>query len=180
MHLHYAPIDSEALELRGHRHQLPMGVLHLCSAAYKSARSVCLSGIIAGPLWATRGIIAGRSMATTLIRAHARDAFDAVPRSVNFHRIDRESSELSSFDAYIYDASISAIGPRSHVRFTIANMASLLLAGIRQMLGGRVALDKVALVCSCDSQGQQLEADLGPSGVLDACAVNLGCDDTAD
>ena len=128
---------------------------------------------------ATFGIIAGCSMATSLIRAHALDAFDTAPRSVNLHSIDRDSSEFSSFDAYIDDTSISAIGSRSYVRDTIVNMASLLLAGIRQMLGGRVALDKVALVCSCDSLGQQLEADLGPFGCLSSSAVNLGCDDTA-
>eukprot|EP00959_Pyramimonas_sp_CCMP1952_P209035 4372699-Pyramimonas_sp.AAC.1 len=46
------------------------------------------------------------------------------------------------------------------------------------MLGGLVVLDKVALVCSCESLGRQLEADLGPFGVLDSAAVNLGCDDT--
>eukprot|EP00959_Pyramimonas_sp_CCMP1952_P393629 8248193-Pyramimonas_sp.AAC.1 len=66
-----------------------MGVLHLCLAAYKSARFVCLSGIIAGPAWATRGSIAGCNMATTLSRAHALDAFDTVPRSINYHRVDR-------------------------------------------------------------------------------------------
>ena len=136
-------------------------------------------GVTSGPLRATHGIIAGCSMATTLIRVHALDAFDTVPRSVSLHSIDRESSEFSSFDAYIDDTSISAIGSRSYVRDTIVNMACLLLAGIRQMLGGRVALDKVAFVCSCDSLGRQLEADLGPFSVLGSSAVNLGCDDTA-
>eukprot|EP00959_Pyramimonas_sp_CCMP1952_P102674 2147495-Pyramimonas_sp.AAC.1 len=58
-------------------------------------------------------------------------------------------------------------------------MASLFLAGIRQMLGGFVALDKVALVCSCGALGQQLEADLGPFGALGTSATNLGCDDAA-
>eukprot|EP00959_Pyramimonas_sp_CCMP1952_P146809 3073012-Pyramimonas_sp.AAC.1 len=101
-------------------------------------------------------------MATTLIRVHALDAFDTVPRSLSLHSIDRETSEYSSFDAYIDCTSISAIGSRSYVRSTILNMASLLLAGIGQMLGGFVALDKVALVCSCGALGQQLEADLGP------------------
>eukprot|EP00959_Pyramimonas_sp_CCMP1952_P072372 1511628-Pyramimonas_sp.AAC.1 len=47
------------------------------------------------------------------------------------------------------------------------------------MLGGLVVLDKVALVCSCESLGRQLEADLGPFGVLDATAVNLGRGDAA-
>ncbi|CAK0909004.1 unnamed protein product, partial [Prorocentrum cordatum] len=144
-----------------------------------SARYICLSDIISGPLRATHGIIAGCSMATSLIRVHALDAFDTVPRSLSLRRIDRESSEFSSFDADIDDTSISAIGSRSFVRATILNMASLLLAGIRQMLGGRVALDKVALVCSCGALGQQLEADLGPFGALDTSAINLDCDDAA-
>eukprot|EP00959_Pyramimonas_sp_CCMP1952_P095074 1988404-Pyramimonas_sp.AAC.1 len=108
-------------------------------------------------------------MATSLIRAHALDAFDTVPRSANLHRIDRDTSEFSPFDFYI-DASISAIGTRAYVQDTIVNMASLLLAGIRQMLGGRDVFGKVAFGCSCESLGRQLEADLGLFGVLDSAA----------
>eukprot|EP00959_Pyramimonas_sp_CCMP1952_P235149 4913756-Pyramimonas_sp.AAC.1 len=37
MSKYYELIDLEALELRGRRLQFPLGVLHMCLAAYKSA-----------------------------------------------------------------------------------------------------------------------------------------------
>jgi len=85
-------------------------------------------------------------MATTLIRVYALDAFDTVPRSMSLRSTELDDSEFSSFDAYIDDTSLLAIGYRLFVLWSIVNMASLLLAGIRQLLGSKVAIDKVAFV----------------------------------
>jgi len=146
MFKYYELIDLEALELRAQRHNFPLGVLNICLAACRSARYMCLSGIISGPLRATHGVIAGCSMATTLIRVYALDAFDTVPRSMSLRSTELDDSEFSSFDAYIDDTSLLAIGYRLFVLWSIVNMASLLLAGIRQLLGSKVAIDKVAFV----------------------------------
>ena len=87
--------------------------------------------------------------------------------------------DISTFDAYIDDACLSAIGSRSCEFQTILDMASLLLAAVKQMLGSFMSLDKVALICSRPRLGKQLEEALGALGRLETSAVNLGRDDAA-
>ena len=128
-----------------------------------------LAGISTQAIFATSGIIAGCSMATTLIRVHALDAFDTVPRSlfggdVDGERLDGRDGSFRngfrSFDAYIDDTNLSAIATRRFVFDSILFMARVLFHAITHMIGGKVAMDKVALVCSCPKPGQDIENKL--------------------
>ena len=110
MFKYYEEICLEALRLRGIRHNFPLALLNVCIAGYKAARFMSLASIVAGPHFASCGVIAGCSAATTLIRVHSLDAFDTIPRSLNgvdatVHLCEEEVSleKYRSFDAYIDD-----------------------------------------------------------------------------
>eukprot|EP00959_Pyramimonas_sp_CCMP1952_P155131 3245781-Pyramimonas_sp.AAC.1 len=79
---------------------------------------------------------------------------------------DFKSGRFRSFDAYMDDTNVSAIGPRKSVLKAIAEMVQVLFFAVTQMIGGKVAMDKVALICSCPKLGAELESCLGPLGPL--------------
>eukprot|EP00959_Pyramimonas_sp_CCMP1952_P018127 383807-Pyramimonas_sp.AAC.1 len=61
---------------------------------------MALGGIVEGPVSPKKGIVAGCSLAASLIRAFAMEAFDGIPREPG----------RRYFDAYIDDLSLNATG----------------------------------------------------------------------
>eukprot|EP00959_Pyramimonas_sp_CCMP1952_P088024 1841831-Pyramimonas_sp.AAC.1 len=88
-----------------------------------------LGGIADGPFFALRGIVAGCTFATSLIRAFALEGFDPIPRGPDF-------------DVYVDDLSLSATGKPSCVLKLLVSGARALHSAITTNLKCKLAMDK--------------------------------------
>ena len=70
---------------RGRRYAFNPTVTAVCLAAYRSARFLVLATVVAPPVFAINGVIAGCGFATTLIRVFTLAALDglSLPRSIS-------------------------------------------------------------------------------------------------
>ncbi len=121
-------------------------------------------------MYAERGIIAGCSFATILVKIFYMRKLDAmveeVPRSVNI-------------DAYIDDLALSAEGPRSKVAADIIKAHDIMRRVLTVELGCSLAQHKAAIVASDREVGRRIATALRNEEALTGTAVNLGMDITA-
>ncbi len=78
----YESFDVQLLESRAMEWGFPEGVLRLSCHAYRMARYFTLGGFVDGPHYAGRGVIVGRSIATSYVRIYTISSYDKIPRGI--------------------------------------------------------------------------------------------------
>eukprot|EP00959_Pyramimonas_sp_CCMP1952_P079760 1667962-Pyramimonas_sp.AAC.1 len=127
-----------------------------------------MGGLVTGPFRATHAIIAGCSVATTLIRVFVVKSIDkaGLPYQVRL-------------DIYIGGYGISATGSDKVVYEGIVKGSAIIHDVILSDLHGQVAIEKAALVASSPLLASRIRAELGDLAGADCnSAVNLGIDQT--
>eukprot|EP00959_Pyramimonas_sp_CCMP1952_P146331 3063263-Pyramimonas_sp.AAC.1 len=150
MFKYYELIDLERLQDRCLRLGFPAAMAKLAVRAYRAPRFLSLGGCLDGPWYAFSGIIAGCSLATTLIRVNSVESLDLV-------RL-RQGAQLA---LYIDDSGLSAVGTFSFVVDAITEGAPQLHDAIVDGIGAQVAADKSSLICSSAKLGRAIQAKLG-------------------
>eukprot|EP00959_Pyramimonas_sp_CCMP1952_P386654 8103534-Pyramimonas_sp.AAC.1 len=122
--------------------------------------------LVTGPFRATRGIIVGCSVATTLIRVFVVKSIEkaGLPCQVRL-------------DMYIDDYGISVTGSDEVVYEKIVKGSAIIRDVILSDLHGQVAIEKAALAASSSLLASRILAELGDlAGAGCNSAVNLGID----
>ena len=146
-----------------------MIIARVCLCAYRVGRFLSLGGWLEGPYFCQNGVIAGCSMATTLIRVYCLEGYDSIPLPPS-----------TSLDVYIDDQGLSSTGRPRAVVNSVVSGALALDKVVQQVFGCSFALDKTAIVASSKSVGTQVLDRL--SHLCNNCSgttVNLGVDFTA-
>eukprot|EP00959_Pyramimonas_sp_CCMP1952_P234325 4896140-Pyramimonas_sp.AAC.1 len=76
----------------------------VCLAGYRSARFMVLCGVLAPPVFGDHGVIAGCSIATTMIRVFGLESFDSVVLGPS-----------TTLDVYIGDSGLNAVGTAEQI-----------------------------------------------------------------
>ncbi len=135
--------------------------------AYRYARHLLMNGSYEAAVYAFCGIVAGCSMATTLVKIYCLQPFDSVCAA--WPRVD--------FDFYIDDLTGSAVGSDAEVLHNLDGAAKCLRKAIKEELCCNLALEKGAVVASSKPLAAKVRKMLGIAGGLEvASAVNLGVD----
>ena len=119
-------IPLALLESRGRRRNSDSVVLSVCLSAHRSARYMVLCSVVSAAQFAEFGVIAGCSMATTVIKVHGIEAFDSVPIAPN-----------STLDIYIDDTGLNAVGAADQVVTSLQASSAALEVAITDMRGPR-------------------------------------------
>ena len=77
---YYEHIDLRFLWEKCKQHNFPLCIARLAIQAYSCARFLTLGGVVDGPHWVCRGIVAGCTFATSLIRVFAMDLSTPYPK----------------------------------------------------------------------------------------------------
>eukprot|EP00959_Pyramimonas_sp_CCMP1952_P190905 3992454-Pyramimonas_sp.AAC.1 len=64
----YENFSHERLVAEARKFGFPTAITQLCVSAYRYGRFVSMASAVAGPFFARRGVVAGCSMATSLVR----------------------------------------------------------------------------------------------------------------
>ena len=168
-HKYYESIDLGRLLQRCACHGFPMAVARLCFSAYSCARHIVLAGYMTSACYASHGIVAGCSFATTLIRVNSLAALDQIKWPI-----------CVTYALYIDDNAVHAIGSESEVIEGLVSASQQLVIAISDGIGATLADDKGALIASNKRVGLKIQRILGEAlaGPLVASAPNLGVDDT--
>ena len=113
----------------------PPQISALYIAAYRGPRFFSMSSIVTGPVFATTGVIAGCSMATTFVRVFIIPSLDLLSPSVS-----------RSLDVYIDDYGLKFTAARSHIVGLAVEGARELRSLLTEDMQRKISLDKAAVV----------------------------------
>jgi hypothetical protein len=169
LYKYYETIDLKLLLWRCKQVNFPLAIARLAIAMYLQARFFVLNGFVDGPFWASGGIIAGCTFATTLIRVYSIASLDmlCIPPQVHFK-------------LYIDDSGLSATGSRRYIVEHLPPVVRALVSILEEGIGAKVSQDvgKRSLIASSKALGRDLAQALGGlAGPLVSSAANLGVDD---
>ncbi len=166
----YETINREILIDEARRLGYPTCLIRASLAAYAAPRMITFGSAVAKELHAQRGIIAGCSFATTLVKIFYIRRLDEmvkeIPRNVKI-------------DGYIDDLALSAEGPRGRIAKDIIRAYVIMVRILTEELGCSLAPSKAAVVASDRELGRTVARAIGRGDVYGTSAVNLGTDVTA-
>ncbi len=148
----------------------PLALVRAALGAYSMARMLTLQGRFAQELHATRGIVAGCSLATTLVKVYYLRDLDRVvsrvPASINL-------------DVFIDDVTLSAVGKTAEIVGDMLAAHAILAETVVESLGCSFAPGKTAVVATSRSTTAALARGLDIDGGVARHACMLGVDNTA-
>ncbi len=166
----YETIDRNILVDEARRLGFPTCLVRAALAAYAAPRMITFGRATARELHARRGLIAGCSFATTLVKVFYLRRMDAmikeIPRSVKV-------------DAYIDDLALTAEGPRARAAEDVIIAHAVMRRILTVELGCKLAPNKAAVVASDRELGRRVAKAVGRDDVCGVSAANLGTDVTA-
>eukprot|EP00959_Pyramimonas_sp_CCMP1952_P014419 305588-Pyramimonas_sp.AAC.1 len=133
---YYETLPLGQLQQRCHQHDFPLAASRVAIAVYASARHVCLQAMISEAVFARFGVVAGCSMATTMIRINSMGPLDKIAGSPHV-----------DFKMYIDNSSIAAVGTRQEVASGVVEGARALQSATAE-IGATLSADKAILICS--------------------------------
>ncbi len=166
----YEGIDRDALLTEAQAVGFPTVLVKCCLAAYAAPRMLTLNGIAAREMHPRRGLIAGCTFATTLVKVFY------------VRRVDAIASKLpdgTAVDFYIDDVAVSVEGPRDRVARDAILAHGIVKEALTKGLGCKLAAHKAAVVASHREVGRRIAEALQLKEALASSAVNLGTDTTA-
>ena len=166
----YENIDREILAREAERTGFPMGIVRACLAAYSGPRMLTSQGMLTRAVFPRKGIIAGCSLATTLIRVYMVNAMDEaltrLPQGVNT-------------DVFIDDLALSVEGSKEEVTQKAVAAREIMSEVFTGRLNCKFAGEKTAIVASNRKVANRIAEELGVEGSATGIATNLGIDATA-
>ncbi len=164
----FEAIDHGLLLERAERHGFPMQIAKLAVAAYRGPRMLRLGAFTARELYATRGVIAGCSLATTFTKIYTVDGYDYF-----VHRCP-----WATLDNYIDDNVISTEGSDVEVVQRLSDAARVLGEVVTRQFRCSFAPTKTRIVASSGKLGKRVrDAVRGTiGGTVAQAAPNLGAD----
>ncbi len=166
----YESIDRGRLLEAAREHRFPIPIVRACLAMYAAARMITLDKVAARELYPCRGLIAGCSFATTLVKL-----FYITP-------LDRAVTKLpigTNVDFFIDDIAVTAVGPRREVAARVVEAHALIRKAVTEELGCTLASQKAAIIASSKEVGREVAARLSNKEALAEFAPNLGIDTAA-
>ncbi len=170
MEAFYETVDRDLLVEEARILGYPTCLIRASLAAYAAPRMITHGRYVSREVHPRRGIIAGCSFATTLVKVFY------------LRRLDQLSKEIPAsvkVDAYIDDLALTAEGPRARVGADLAVAHRALIRALTRDLHCKIARQKTAIVASHRDVGKSIAAALGQEDALASSAVNLGTDVTA-
>ncbi len=164
----YEHIDHDVLMDKASRHGFPKPLVRMALAAYSGPRMIRLRDFVAPEVHAGRGVIAGCSLATTLVKLYTVASYD---------ELAARCPDVA-FTNYIDDNVLCATGPPQKVKEVLIDATRIMNRIVEDDLGCRIARRKTRVVASDDGlavairRGIRLEA----GGEAAASAPNLGID----
>ncbi len=165
-------LDRRKLRRRIMALDFPLPIARLAMAAYSGPRMLSMTGALAKPVYAWRGVAAGCGVAVALTRVYYIPPFD--------HMVDDYRAlfrNVLRFDAFFDDLGLGATGTRSEVEHALVEGQIVLADVIERELNCEIEIDKAAVVASDRALAKSLVKRIGKrSGGLKAAAPNLGID----
>ncbi len=166
----YESIDRERLLDEARKRDFPVAIVRACLAAYAAPRMITMDKMAARELYPRRGVIAGCSFATTLVKLFYLSSLDKVAASL---------PSGTNVDMYIDDIAVTAEGPKQEVVAKVVEAHAAIREAMTNELGCTLAAHKAAIIASSKEVGRQVAARLGQGDALVDAAPNLGTDTTA-
>ncbi len=170
MEAFYEGINREALLEEAQAVGFPTVIAKACLAAYATPRMLTLDGIAAREMYPRRGLIAGCTFATTLVKVFYVRKIDAAVGKL---------PEGANVDFYIDDVALSVEGPRWRVARDAITAHNIIRETLTEGLGCKLAAHKTAIVASHKAVGTKIAEALRHKEALTGVAANLGADTTA-
>ena len=147
----YESLDHDALRRAARKHDFPETLLEAALAVYGTmARHVINGGYTAPARWATRGVIAGCSLATTLVKLYLLDIMDGL--SMQFPE--------TQLNVFIDDVAITSTGAASVVAEVVVD-ATLELQREVEIVGCSLAPAKTVVTASAAKVAARIGRKLG-------------------
>jgi len=128
-HLNHADLAARAEEAG-----FNFNVTRLAISAYRHPRALCKKGVLAAPLFPTRGVLAGCGLASTMIKIYCLKAFD---------QFKMQWGGEVSLDTYIDDLTLTVVAATDdEVRSILVGATAALRALIEADLKCSIALEK--------------------------------------
>jgi hypothetical protein len=166
----YETVNRDLLLAEAQALEYPMHLLRASLAAYAAPRVLTLNGIAAKELHPRRGLIAGCTFATTLVKVFYIRCMDTVVKRL---------PSGTDVDMYIDDVAVLAEGPKDRVAAAAIRAHGLVKQAITEKLGCKLAPQKAAVIASHKAVGQRIARALNLGDGLVSSAPNLGTDATA-
>ncbi len=126
----YETIDRDILVDEARRLGYPTCLVRASLAAYAAPRMITFGRATAKELHARRGLIAGCSFATTLVKVFYLRRLDAMAKEI---------PDNVKVDGYIDDLALTAEGPRARVAADVVKAHGIMKRIITEELGCRLA-----------------------------------------
>ncbi len=164
----YELIDRDLLLQRARRTGFPEVVVRVCLALYACPRMLSLDGALTREVYPERGIIAGDTMATTLVKVYCIGALDELCERL---------PPTVQLDAHIDDLVLTAeAGPRE-IMNDVPKAEALLMNTIENDLRCTISIAKAGLVATTHRLATELKKRIPTvSGPVVASMPNLGVD----
>ncbi len=148
----------------------PLPLVRAALGAYANARVMVLQGRVARELYPTRGVVAGCSLATTLVKVFYVRSFDTF--------IARAPPGVI-LDAYIDDATLSMVGGTREVIIHLTRAHEELAAIVRGELQCEFAEGKTAITASSREVAEAISKAVGMPQTASGPQCFLGVDNAA-
>ncbi len=165
----FETIDRQVLMREAAALGYPAPLLRAALAAYSSARMVTLHGRVAREIYPTVGVIAGCSLAMSLVKLFYLRAMDSL--------VDRLPSSVV-LDTHVDDLTLSAIGQPGAVAADLAAAREDLIATM-SALGCHIAPDKTAVTATTRRLANEIARRAGITKGASMVPCLLGVDSTA-
>ncbi len=166
----YETINRDLLLVEAQALGFPLNLVRASLAAYSAPRVLTLNGIAAKELHPRRGIIAGCTFASSLVKVFYLRRLDTVVKA---------PPGGTNLDVYIDDVAVLAEGPKDRVAADAITAHGLIKQAITAELGCKLAPQKAAIIASHKIVGQRIARALNLEEGLVSAAPNLGTDATA-
>ncbi len=165
----FETVSRETLMREAQALGYPAPVLRAALAAYAAPRMLTLQGRVARELYPTVGVVAGCSLAMSLVKLFYLRAFDGLAS---------RAPPAVTIDVHVDDVTIAAVGNPRQVIADLAAARADLIDTMRH-LGCTIAEDKTAVTATTRRLAADLANRLGlPGGVVGTPCL-LGVDSTA-
>ncbi len=164
----YEAVDRDLLLQRARRTGFPEAIIRVCLAVYAGPRMLQLDGALSVEAHPIKGMIAGDTMATTLVKVYCVGAFDDMCASL---------PPTVKLDAHIDDLVLAAQGSPQELIQDVPKAEQLLADVIEKELRCKIAVDKAGLVTTDRRLAEHLRERIPIlSGPIRTSMPNLGTD----
>ncbi len=164
----YETIDRDLLLQRARLTGFPEVIVRVCLALYACPRMLALDGALSREVYPERGIIAGDTMATTLVKVYCIGALDELCRRL---------PPTVNLDAHIDDLVLTAEAEPSVLVTDVPKAEVMLMKTITDDLRCTVSIAKAGLVATTHKLATELKRRIpAVAGPVVASMPNLGID----